>query len=570
MPRTPGTPRTPKTTPPSRVLRGSPAAGGSCDHQMVLRGSPFRSPSSSIMVETPTKHLKSPLKGILRTPIKDLGSGPSSSGIHHLCSPASRTPKKSVTWSPCHQRDATSAGGVAFKVPQTSQRLKAACSPVESPEEPSSWQALSPQSVEPSQHSTSPEPRSPCAPHHMNTRSGRSPGRSRASPWKPKGAAASTVSSPAKSLMRKRRSTQEVGTRNVSRVPSAESLNCPGSCPTEDLSEHSQTSEGDSGSSQLNSVSTGDDSLDIVEAAVTKTQFSGGLKMNISFSRKNSQSEDLVSPKPRASSRSTPGRTYGFRQTPDRQQREAAARLGYGNEPPRFSTPRAAAGPRHQKETGTRNLLTYQVEMEMQTCGVPKLKIKRTDSMNAADSGAPAVAFRLSQLESPKALVSKPREPGCVSPSVCPHVTPAKSTPGKGLQTFICQSYSPACHPGGTAPPVAVADIIALTPSPQSVGKPPDNLNSWPRKKRAQPVGGGKDRSGLRPEGGQVDSVDEGELGVRRLQDLEDLNPADSTAQAAPSPLEDFYWMDRLAHQDECTNPQRVDGQVVHESRACK
>lgn len=582
---------------------------------MSRRESPFSFPSKSIVVETPTKHLNSPLKGILRTPTKDLGNGPSSSGLHQPHCPFSRTPKKSVTWSPYHQRDGTSLGDLAFKVPQspqTSQRLKpvsSVSSPMEgantnrtiyrtpekqssmtavkepdgvsnqsfseecllkTPEKPISQRALSLQSSEPPHPKTSPEPRSPVPPHHMNTRSGRYSCKRKTSSRKPGGADASTVSSP-KSLMRTRRSIQEVGTRNGSNS---------GTCPSEVLSEHSQTSEGESDSSQLNS--TEDDSLDIVEAAVTKTQFTGGLKMNISFSRKNSQSEHVVSgivfPKRRVSSVSTPGRSYGFRQTPDRQQREAAARLGYRNTPPRFSTPRGAAGPHQQEETGSPNHLTYQVEMELQTSGVPKLKIKCGDSMNAADSAAlsPAVAFKPSQLESPKALLSKQREPGCVSPSLCAHITPAKGTPGKGLQTFICQSYAPTYHPGGTATPMAVAEIIALTPSPQSVGKvPPDNLNSWPRKKRAQPVSGGKDRS-QRPECGLMESVDEVDLGVTKLQDMEDLDLAASTSlsgksHAAQSPLEDFYWLDQLPLQADWTNPPRAEEQEVNQdSRACK
>lgn len=614
-PRTSLSPRTPKRTPSSRVLSiAENPSGSSCDQQMILRESPCRSTSKSIVVETPTKHLKSPLKGILRTPTKDLGNGPSSSGLHHPPSPFSQTPKKCVTWSPYHQRDGTSLSDLAFKVPQspqTSQRLKpvsSVSSPVEgananrtiyrTPEKQSSMtavkepedvsnrsfseecllktpekpikRALSLQSSEPPHPKTSPKPRSPGPPHHMNTRSGRSSLRS-------EGADASTVSSP-KSLMRKRRSNQEDEPRNGSWVRSPENLNYSGTCPTEVLSEHSRTSEGESDSSQLNS--TEDDSLDIVEAAVTKTQFTGGLKMNISFSRKNSQSENvvsgIVSPKRRVSSVSTPGRSYGFRQTPDRQQREAAARLGYGNRP-RFSTPRGAAGPQ-QKETGSPNLSNYKVEMELQTSGVPKLKIKCRDSMNAADSAplSPAVAFRPSELESPKALPYKQREPGCVSPSLCTHITPAKGTPGKGLQTFICQSYTPTYHPGGTAPPMAVAEIIALTPSPQSVGKvTPDNLNSWPRKKRAQPVAGGKDRS-QRPECGLIESVDEVDLGVTKLQDVEDLNPAASTtslsgkSHAAHSPLEDFYWLDHLPHQADWTDPPRAEEQVIQDSIACK
>lgn len=425
-------------------------------------------------------------------------------------------------------------------------------SDLQTPEEPTSRRSAE-----------APEHGSPGPPHRMNTRSGRSPGTSRASPLEPKNASASAVSSPANFLTRKKRSNQGVGTRNGSRVRSAENLSSSGSCPAED----SQASDGGSGSSQLNSTSTEDDSLDIVDAAVTKTQFTGGLKINISFSRKNSQSENLVSsiaPKPQAASGSTPGRSYGFRQTPDRQQREAAARLGYGNQPPRFSTPRGSAGPRPRKETGSPNLLSYQVEIETQTSGVPKLKLKRTDSISTGDSGAPspAVVFRPSQLESPKALFSKQREPGRVSPSICAH-TPAKSTPGKGLQTFICQSYTPTRQPGGTAPPVAVAESVPLTPSPQGVGKmPPDNLNSWPRRKRAQPgAAGGKER-------GLMESVEEAELGVRKLQDAEDVYPAASTSPGSVrAPLEDFYWMNQLALQADSTDPQ-TEEPATQDSRA--
>lgn len=303
--------------------------------------------------------------------------------------------------------------------------------------------------------------------------------------------------------------------------------------------------------------------------------------MNISFARKPSQfSEEfvssVVSANPPEPARGTPGRSYGFRQTPDRQQREAAARLGYGNVPPRFSTPRGSAGPRRQTESP--NFLTYQVEMEMQTSGLPKLKIKRTDSMNAGDS---AVVLRPSQQESPKALSSKQREPGCVSPSVCAHLTPAKSTPGKGVQTFICQSYTPTRHPRGTVSPVAIPEIIPMTPSPQSVGKmAPDNLNSWPRRKRAQTVVLGVKDRGLKAEPVLVESLEEAELGVRRLQDIEEMEVLEDKtaskrlsshrADASPSPTEDFYWMEKLAQQADCSEPHTAGEEVIRNVNSCK
>lgn len=275
-------------------------------------------------------------------------------------------------------------------------------------------------------------------------------------------------------------------------------------------SEASRTSELDSSdSSQKMSASTEDDSLDIVDAAVVKTQFTGALKMNISFSRKSSQSgEDL------ASSVASPkqpallhGHRYGFRQTPDRQQREAAARLGYGNQSPRFSTPRGSSR-LHGKREVCASPLTYQVEVDMQASGVPKLRFKRTDAASA----------------------------GCVSPTMCVHNTPpAKSSPGSGVQTYICRSYTPTCPPPvGTVSPMATAQTIPLTPSPQSSNKTaPDHLNSWPRRKRAQEGGApGKDR-GLKMELLE----EEAELGVSRLQDLEMEDGRTSCLRFPCSPL---------------------------------
>ncbi|CAB1446695.1 unnamed protein product [Pleuronectes platessa] len=334
--RTPKTSRTrgtPKTPPSSRIsvcsVVDSPAAGSSHEISMALRGSPFRSPARrTLVVETPTKEspMRSPLKGILRTPVKALVECSSSHRSHRLSSPVFNTPKKSVTWSPSPQKFKVLENSTTFKVPE-------------------------------------------------------SPG--------------------------------------------------------------------------------------------------------------------------------TPGRNYGFRQTPDRQQREAAARLGYGNDSPRFSTPRGPA--RRQKG-------------------------------------------------------------------------PAKSTPGKGgsVQTYICQSYTPTRHPGGTmSPPVIIPEIIPLTPSPQSMGKvTPDNLNSWPRRKRAQVgVFGGRDR-GLKGEPLLEELLQEAELGVSRLQDNDDMDefsnnkatifaltskqshpfPGDASP---PSPLVDLHWIEKLAEQADRTEPQRGEEENV-------
>ncbi|XP_026222218.1 treslin isoform X2 [Anabas testudineus] len=696
-PRTPHTQGTPQTPPSSRIhlfsVAESPVAGRYHELGMALRGSPFRSPArKTLVVETPTKQspMRSPLKGILRTPVKALVE--CSSGL--LKSPVSRTPKKSVTWSPSPRKCKVTENNTTFKVPESpriasrsSPRLMKTpnvfSSPVKSvntnrdifktpekvcqvnvmrvPEYASTLvltqnnqqfseelpnrlktsengetisvpEKTPPQSTPPLGHHVSPNPntrtqtKTPSPTHQMITRSGRTPGKSSniASPRKPaftperrtivSEESDTWLKSPAKSLTSMKSGPGATTTRRNLRSQSNESISYKLNTENaenavileksthlgtkEELQpEPSQSSETDSSShtdsqhfdsSQFTSASTDDDSVDIVDAAVVKTEFSGGLKMNISFSRKPSKSSEdfllnLDSPKLRVPPQGAPGRSYGFRQTPDRQQREAAARLGYGNDSPRFSTPRGLVRPNRQKGTGTHPQL-YQVEMEMQNSGLPKLKIKRSDSMSAGDlaSDGGQVGVKPTQLESPLTLFSKHRDPGCVSPSICTHVTPAKSTPGKGgsVQTYICQSYTPTRCSGGTVSPVAIAEIIPLTPSPQSVGKTtPDNLNSWPRRKRAQVgVFGGKDR-GLKGEPLLEELLEEAELGVSRLQDFEDTDePSNNksaklaviSTQSPPvkpdasplTPLEDLYWMEKLAQQVDCTDSQRTEEEI--------
>ncbi|XP_005460037.1 treslin isoform X1 [Oreochromis niloticus] len=685
-PRTPRTPKSPKTPPSTRThilsVAESPVVASTSGLGMSLRGTPFRSPAKKPFVpETPTKQspMRSPLKGILRTPVKALIEGCTSSDLHLIHSPISRTPRKSVTWSPSPQKCRIVEKSANFKVPQSpsitshsSLRLVTSSkfsSPVKStntkrdifktPEktcqvhlvrvsehahsscltpEHNQGSSVKPHSsfktpgkgdavlVEP-QAKTTPPPehhlsthpdttsqnKTPSPTHQMVTRSGRTPGKSSntASPYNPEvsplldatlsdGSDASPKS-PAKLLTRK----SGQGGKTATRVLRSQSNESSQSDPKEEAqSKASQSTASDASShtdsqqfesSHGTSGTTDDDSIDIVDAAIVKTEFSGGLKMNISFTRKPSlSSEDFVSntvsAKPLVPSHNTPSRSYGFRQTPDRQQREAAARLGYGNDSPRFSTPRGSARHGRQKGTGTPNPLTYQVELEMQKSGLPKLKIKRTDSMNAGEfvsdgsprSGAqsPVVGVK-PQFESPLALFSKYRDPGCMSPSVCAHVTPAKSTPGKGgsVQTYICQSYTPTHHP--TLSPVT-AETVPLTPSPQSAGKvTPENLNSWPRRKRAQiSVLGGKDR-GLKGEPQLEELLEEAELGVSRLQDIEDTDePLDNKAKsfaltskqsppvgsdASPlSPMEELYWMEKLA---ECTDSHKAENETAWASQ---
>lgn len=629
---------------------------------MALRGSPFRSPGTKTLVlETPTKQsaMRSPLKGILRTPVKAAGE---SSGLHLLNNPLSRTPRKSVTWSPSPRKCRLPENVATFKVPE-SPCAASRCSPrlmktpnkfsspstdkqtdiLKTPEKTSrkaltftcqinllrispnaNSDALTPEKdlmsserldTSPLEdHHLSPKPsskaqiRTPSPVHLMITRSGRTPGKGSniPSPCKPgvSSVGGTSVSEGSRTRSGAKTSRHNLRSQSGEEVPSQ--LNCDlveknvESDTKEELkteaeanaSSHTDSQQFDS--SQTNSASD-NDSMDIVDASVVKTQFSGGLKMNISFSRKPSKSsedflQDTASPKPRGSPQGIPGRSYGFRQTPDRQQREAAARLGYANDPPRFSTPRGPSRLTRQKSVGTPKSASYQVEMEMQTSGLPKLKIKRTDSIDAGDvasdgsprlgARSPLVGVKPSQLESPLALRCKPRD--CVSPSVCAHVTPAKSTPGKGgiVQTYICQSYTPTRHPAGTMSPVANADVISLSPSPQSVGKvAPDNLNSWPRRKRAQiGVVGGKDRCLKEPLLEEL--LEEAELGVSRLQDVEDNDEHPSknsvalvlsSKQSSPvgadgsvlSPAADLYWTEQLAEQADYTDPHGAEEEMI-------
>ncbi len=118
-------PRSPRT--PSQTVG---------ENGMTLRGSPFHSPAEkSLVVETPKK---SPLKGILKTPMKNLLDCVSPNGAW-LRSPNGRTPKKSVTWSP-------------------SPRKRLSENPINVPESPMFTKRCSPRLLTPGKNS-SPEER---------------------------------------------------------------------------------------------------------------------------------------------------------------------------------------------------------------------------------------------------------------------------------------------------------------------------------------------------------------------------------------------------------------------------
>uniref|UniRef100_A0A8C0ANN0 TOPBP1 interacting checkpoint and replication regulator n=1 Tax=Buteo japonicus TaxID=224669 RepID=A0A8C0ANN0_9AVES len=163
---------------------------------------------------------------------------------------------------------------------------------------------------------------------------------------------------------------------------------------------------------------------------------------------------------------------YSLRCTADRRQREAAARMG---------NPQLLA-----------NTPTYEVELEMQASGLPKLRIKKIGSCSSLEVHPEANASKPKGGESPfgdLAMTWCSKHPGklaaaCVSPSC---FRSFHSTPGKGRgQTYICQSYTPtSCASNATSPSPLEAGV-PRTPSPKQKGKTtPDAINDWPRRKRA-------------------------------------------------------------------------------------
>nr|XP_056722091.1 treslin [Euleptes europaea] len=183
-------------------------------------------------------------------------------------------------------------------------------------------------------------------------------------------------------------------------------------------------------------------------------------------------------------------RTYTLRCTADRRQREATARLGSLETTPNLIAPwNTATLP---SETGPP---TYEVELEMQASGLPKLRIKRVGS------GVPNEPPSQAETRKPKGEDGEfdtgdlcvswcgrhpgKLEPVCISPSCC---RSTHSTPGElgGGQTYICQSYTPSRCILSSTPPSDGCAGVSWTPSPkQKVKVTPEAIKDWPRRKRA-------------------------------------------------------------------------------------
>ena len=128
----------------------------------------------------------------------------------------------------------------------------------------------------------------------------------------------------------------------------------------------------------------------------------------------------------------------------------------------------------------------YEVELEMQASGLPKLRIKKIDSSSLSEAEPPPrEESSLLGPSVPKASKSSGKpEATCLS---APCLRPSHSTPGKsGGQTYICQSCTPTRCPCGTPSPFQTEVVVPWTPSPKHSGKTtPDTIKDWPRRKRA-------------------------------------------------------------------------------------
>ncbi|XP_015670776.1 treslin [Protobothrops mucrosquamatus] len=177
---------------------------------------------------------------------------------------------------------------------------------------------------------------------------------------------------------------------------------------------------------------------------------------------------------------------YALRCTADRRQREAAARLEKEEKMATSQTLGATAAP-----------LTYEVELEMQASGLPKLRIRKVASEAVQQQQQPPVSCDTLKGEENDRTAGDVSVAWCsrhpeklellsISPSC---VRSAHNTPGKfGIagQTYICHSYSPTLCASSTASPSQGSSGVAWTPSPKRNGKvTPEAIKDWPRRKRA-------------------------------------------------------------------------------------
>lgn len=146
-------------------------------------------------------------------------------------------------------------------------------------------------------------------------------------------------------------------------------------------------------------------------------------------------------------------------------------------------------GPQVSEATGSPQ--TYELELDMQASGLPKLRIKKLNPEDPLEAEALGKESPLGEeaalpaLSMPKASKTSSRtEHTYLSP---PCLRPSHSTPGKsGGQTFICQSCTPSRCPPSTPSPFQADTGVPWTPSPKQSGKTtPEIIKDWPRRKKA-------------------------------------------------------------------------------------
>ncbi|KAM5291157.1 treslin [Glossophaga mutica] len=142
--------------------------------------------------------------------------------------------------------------------------------------------------------------------------------------------------------------------------------------------------------------------------------------------------------------------------------------------------PRPAAAPTQLSGTPT-EAQTYEVELQVQASGVPKVRIKKRDASPRSE----AEPRRRAQSVPPGLSVPRASKPSCKPESTYmspPCLRPLHSSPSKsGGQTYICQSCTPS-----TPSPFQTDVGVPWTPSPKHSGKTtPDRIKDWPRRKRA-------------------------------------------------------------------------------------
>ncbi|XP_007944299.1 treslin [Orycteropus afer afer] len=134
---------------------------------------------------------------------------------------------------------------------------------------------------------------------------------------------------------------------------------------------------------------------------------------------------------------------------------------------------------------------TYEVELEMQASGLPKLRIKKIEPSSLLDTEPLREDSSLREESTfpglSSARGSRPSGKPDTSYMSPPCLHSSHSTPGKSWgQSYICQSCTPTRCPSSAPSPFQAELGVPWTPSPKHHGKtPPDTIKDWPRRKRA-------------------------------------------------------------------------------------